>query len=123
MAVFPESMERLDPEDPAGSIKTLDEYIRYMGERIEFGMRNMTKSVNAAGISSTELYILLVAMDNRLSALESTANGLKGTVTSLQNSVTSLQENMTSLQSSVSTLEDSLKKLDERVTKLEGTGG
>lgn len=130
MAVFPESMERLDPEDPAGSIKTLDEYIRYMGERIEFGMRNMTKSVNAAGISSTELYILLVAMDNRLSALESTANGLKGTVTSLQSSVTSLQssvtslqENMTSLQSSVSTLEDSLKKLDERVTKLEETGG
>lgn len=116
MAVFPESMERLDPEDTTGSLKILDEYIRYMGERIEFGMRNMTKSVNAAGISSTELYILLVAMDNRTSALESTVNGLRGTVTGLQSSVTGLQ-------SSVSALEDSLKGLDERVTKLEGTGG
>lgn len=123
MAVFPESMERLDPEDTTGSLKILDEYIRYMGERIEFGMRNMTKSVNAAGISSTELYILLVAMDNRTSALESTVNGLRGTVTGLQSSVTGLQSSVTSLQSSVSALEDSLKGLDERVTKLEGTGG
>ena len=102
MAVLPESMDQIDPESPSESIKILDEYIRYMGERIEFGMRNMTKSVNAAGISSTELYILLVAMDNRISALESTVNGLRGTVTGVQNSVSALEE---------------------RVTKLEGTEG
>lgn len=102
MAVLPESMDQIDPENPSESLKILDEYIRYMGERIEFGMRNMTKSVNAAGISSTELYILLVAMDNRISALESTVNGLRGTVTGVQNSVSALEE---------------------RVTKLEGTEG
>ena len=88
---------------------TEDEYIRYMGERIEFGMRNMTKSVNAAGISSTELYILLVAMDNRISAQESTVNGLRGTVTGLQGSVSDLQT--------------ALAALTERVKKLEGTEG
>ena len=89
--------------------KILDEYIRYMGERIEFGMRNMTKSVNAAGISSTELYILLVAMDNRISAQESTVNGLRGTVTGLQGSVSEVQTALTALT--------------ERVKKLEGTEG
>ena len=98
MAVLPESMEQIDPENPAESLKILDEYIRYMGERIEFGMRNMTKSVNAAGISSTELYILLVAMD-----------GLRGTVTGMQGSVSEVQTALTSLT--------------ERVKKLEGTEG
>ena len=107
MAVLPESMEQIDPENPAESLKILDEYIRYMGERIEFGMRNMTK--NAAGISSTELYILLVAMDNRISAQESTVNGLRGTVTGLQGSVSEVQT--------------ALAALTERVKKLEGTEG
>ena len=97
MAVLPESMEQIDPENPAESLKILDEYIRYMGERIEFGMRNMTKSVNAAGISSTELYILLVAMDNRISAQESTVNGLRGTVTGLQGSVSEVQTALAAL--------------------------
>lgn len=109
MAVLPESMEQIDPENPAESLKILDEYIRYMGERIEFGMRNMTKSVNAAGISSTELYILLVAMDNRISAQESTVNGLRGTVTGMQGSVSEVQTALTALT--------------ERVKKLEGTEG
>ena len=109
MAVLPESMEQIDPENPAESLKILDEYIRYMGERIEFGMRNMTKSVNAAGISSTELYILLVAMDNRISAQESTVNGLRGTVTGLQGSVSEVQTAQTAQT--------------ERVKKLEGTEG
>lgn len=109
MAVLPESMEQIDPENPVESLKILDEYIRYMGERIEFGMRNMTKSVNAAGISSTELYILLVAMDNRISAQESTVNGLRGTVTGMQGSVSEVQT--------------ALAALTERVKKLEGTEG
>lgn len=105
MAVLPESMDQIDPENPTESLKTLDEYIRYMGERIEFGMRNMTKSVNAAGISSTELYILLVAMDNRISAQESTVNGLRGTVTGIQGSVTALQSSTADLEKRLTALE------------------
>lgn len=38
MAVFPEQMKRLDPNDVKGSMETLDRYIRYMCERIEFAM-------------------------------------------------------------------------------------
>lgn len=106
MAVFPESMDPIEPEDPARSLRTLDEYVRYMTERIEFGMRNMTKSVNAAGISSTEMYILLVAMDNRISALESALNGLRGTVTGLQGTVTALQGTVTELGARVTALEN-----------------
>ncbi len=102
MAVFPESMDPIEPEDPARSLRTLDEYVRYMTERIEFGMRNMTKSVNAAGISSTEMYILLVAMDNRISALESALNGLRGTVTGLQGTVTELGTRVTALENGTS---------------------
>lgn len=106
MAVFPESMDPIEPEDPARSLRTLDEYVRYMTERIEFGMRNMTKNVAAAGMSSTEMYILLVAMDNRISALESTLNGVRGSVTALQGTVTGLQGTVTALADRVTALEE-----------------
>ena len=45
MAVLPESMDRLDVNDAPGSFAKIQDYIRYMGERIEFSMRNMTKTV------------------------------------------------------------------------------
>ena len=36
MAVFPESMDRIDQDDPGAALSTIESYIRYMQERIEF---------------------------------------------------------------------------------------
>ena len=69
MAVLPESMDRLDVNDAPGSFAKIQDYIRYMGERIEFSMRNMTKTVSAAGVSSAEIYILYQAQSQQLAAL------------------------------------------------------
>ena len=40
MFVFPESMNRLDKGDVPGSLGTIEEYIRYMCERVDFSTRN-----------------------------------------------------------------------------------
>lgn len=105
MAVLPEEMDRLDTEDTTGSFRKIEEYIHYMVERIEFGMRNMTKTVTASGVSTTEVYILLVAMDNRLSALESTVNSLRASINSQAGTMEGLA--------------DALNLLTDRVTALE----
>ena len=129
MAVFPESMNKLDPEDTRGSFSTIESYIRYMGERMEFAMRNMTKTVSAAGVSSAEMYILLTALQNDLSALKSTVNGMTGNITSLSSQVGEMQSTIQEIQNSVSTLdskvtavENSISSLDARVTALESAG-
>lgn len=36
MAILPEGMNRLNPKDVGGSLSVLENYIRYMRERIEF---------------------------------------------------------------------------------------
>ena len=72
MAVFPENMDKLSADDVPGSLSIIENYIRYMGERMEFAMRNMTKTVSAAGVSSAEMYILLTALQNTVSAVSST---------------------------------------------------
>ena len=91
MATFPESMERLDVNDPTTSLSIVENYIRYMCERTEFSMRNMTKIVSQAGISSAELYILLQAQAQVIATLQSTLNQLSGTVNGLATTVAALR--------------------------------
>ncbi len=54
MAVFPESMSKLDKEDVAASLATLESYIHYMAERIEFANASLTRKVNALETKGTE---------------------------------------------------------------------
>ena len=140
MAVLPESMDKLNPEDIRGSLSILENYIRYMGERIEFAMRNTTRSVSAAGVSSAEMYVLLQAQINALSALTSTVNGQSGQLTSLGNqvatlnssiqaleqantnmnaSVSAMQTEISGLKTQIDTMQQSIAGLETRVTALE----
>lgn len=140
MAVLPESMDKLNPDDVRGSLSILENYIRYMGERIEFAMRNTTRSVSAAGVSSAEMYVLLQAQINALSALTSTVNGQSGQLTSLGNqiaalnssvqaleqantgtaaSISAMQTEISGIKSQLSTLQQSVSALDARVKALE----
>lgn len=105
MAVLPESMNKIDVKDTEKSLSTLENYIRYMGERIEFAMRNVTRNVSDAGVSSAEMYVLLVAVQNSVSTLSSELNALKSTVNTMQGTLNTATENIT--------------VLDERVTALE----
>lgn len=116
MAVFPENMDKLSADDVPGSLSIIENYIRYMGERMEFAMRNMTKTVSLAGVSSAEMYVLLTATSNSLSALQSTVNGLSGNVTTLQGQVNSLL-------GSVDALSTRMDSLGARVTALEQKNG
>lgn len=96
MAVLPENMDKLDVENVPGSLSIIQEYIRYMGERIEFSFRNMTRTVSNAGISSTELYILMQAQAQQLAALSSVVSGAIGDITSLQHDVADLKADVSS---------------------------
>lgn len=105
MAVLPESMNKIDVKDTEKSLSTLENYIRYMGERIEFAMRNVTRNVSDAGVSSAEMYVLLVAVQNSVSTLSSELNTLKSTVNTMQGTL--------------NTMQSSIQSLDKRVTALE----
>lgn len=120
MAVLPESMDRLDRENVAGSLSVLENYIRYMGERIEFSMQNVTRQVSAAGVSNAEIYVLITAINNTLSALQSTVNGLQGTVTGLAGGQGELEEALSGLQAEVTGLRGTAEGLRADVTALQG---
>lgn len=119
MAVFPENMDRLNLEDPKESLAKIQDYIRYMGERIDFSFRNMTKSVSAAGISSAELYILIQEQTQALAALQSTVNSISGNVTTMQGNVLALQGTVNTIAGKVSTLESDVNTISGDISTLE----
>lgn len=120
MAVLPENMDKLNVEDPQKSLSIIENYIRYMGERIEFSMRNMTKTVSAAGVSSAEIYVLITAMNNDLSAMQSVLNGQAGQLTSLTNHLTGMEETLGTLAAEQQRLSADLEQLSSRLSALEG---
>lgn len=112
--VFPESMNRLDLSDTEGSLARVENYIRYMTERMEFSNRNMTRSVSSAGLSTVEILQLVQELANAMSAMQSTLNGVQGTLNGLSSSVTNLNSAMMTAQSQISALEGRVTALEEK---------
>lgn len=113
MAVLPESMDKLNVQDVPGSLSKLQDYIRYMGERLEFSFHNLGKTVSAAGVSSLEIYLLLQAQEHAISAMEGVLNTHTGEITTLKQQASTLGSELSALSAAISALEERVAALEE----------
>lgn len=109
MAIFDKELNHLDPQDTAGSLKTLENYISYMRERLEFNNSNLTRTLSSTGTSAAEIVLILAALQNNVQAMQSSVNAMQGKISTLENSVTTMQT--------------TIQNIDQRVTALEAKGG
>lgn len=112
MAVFPESMERLNVDDTPGSLRRIENYIRYMVERMEFSNSNMTRNVNGAGVSTVEVLLALKEVTSALSEVKSTMSKMTGDITALGNSVKDLSATVETVQGQITALADRVSALE-----------
>ena len=134
MAIFDKELNHLDSQDAAGSLRTLENYISYMRERLEFNNSNLTRTLSSAGTSTAEMVLIVAALQNNVQAMQSSITAMQGQITTLGTTVSglnnSLSQNVTALQSSVGTLQSdvtalqtTVQNIDKRVTALEAKGG
>lgn len=114
MAVLPESMNRIDPQNTEESLRIIDQYIRYMSERIEFSQSQMTKTVSAAGVSSAEVYILLQALNSQVASLQSTLNQAIGRINSIDGKLVSIESWQTTVSAKLDELERRIEALESK---------
>lgn len=126
MIVFPESINELPKENPTEALDITENYIKYMCQRIDWAMGNVTKNVSKAGVSNAEMYILLTALQNTVSALQSTVNSQGASISALTQSVTVLRNDMnelagrvTATENNYTALRNDYEALEQRVTALE----
>ena len=84
MSVLPESMASLPREDVGKSLKMLEDYVRYMGERMEFSVSGLNKS--SAG-ELTALRERLAGLEAQTRTLEAQAQALEARIQALEASL------------------------------------
>ena len=119
MIVFPESINELPKENPSEALDITENYIKYMCQRIDWAMGNVTKNVSKAGVSNAEMYILLTALQNTVSAMQSTVNSQGASISALMQSGTILGNDYTALEQRVTALGSDYTALEQRVAALE----
>lgn len=119
MIVFPESLNELPKGNPEEALRMVEQYIKYMCQRTDWALGNVTKNVSKAGMSSAEMYILLTALQNTVSALQSTVNSHTSSLSALSQTVNTLGNDYAALAGRVTTLENNYTALEQRVAALE----
>ena len=84
MAVFPERMRPIDAQNVEGSIKTIDEYIRYMVERMEFKNSNDNKFLSENEVSASGVIKGLLELSDRVGIMEKNIEILFERLTALE---------------------------------------
>lgn len=122
-------MNKLDPNNPADAITTLENYIGYMRERVEFSMKNTMRTAEASGVTNSAVLLMISSLSNALSALQSTVNQQGGelnsarvSIAAIQTSIDSLTETVGGHTSSLETMQAAIDELSERVSALENPG-
>lgn len=125
MAVFPESMSRVDPNEPREAVAIIESYIRYMQERIEFANSQTTRTVTEAGVTSTGFYQELVQLQNSVQALSSTLTAALTTLASHGQRIGALESGLegerTTRETQDAALLAAITALEERVAALENS--
>lgn len=119
MIVFPESINAIPKSNPEDAFRIIEDYIRYMCQRTDWAISNVGKTVSAAGVSSTETYMLLQTLQNTVSALQSTVNSQGSSISALLQSVTTLGNDYAELAGRVSKMESKYTALELRVGETE----
>lgn len=113
MAVLPESMDRLGP-DAGENFRVIEQYIRYLSERLEFSMSSLGRTVNSAGVSAAEVVLELRQLQNDLATVQSALGTLTGDVNGLKTAAADLAGRAEALETARTALEARVAALEQK---------
>lgn len=123
MAIFDKELNHLDPQDTNGSLRTLENYISYMRERLEFNNTNLTRTLSSTGTSTAEMVLIVAVIQNNVQAMQSSITAMQGQISTLETTVSGLNTSVQTLSETLTALQTTVQNIDQRVTALEAKGG
>ena len=123
MAIFDKELNHLDPQDTSGSLRTLENYISYMRERLEFNNTNLTRTLSSTGTSTAEMVLIVAAIQNNVQAMQSSITAMQGQISTLETTVSGLNTSVQALSETITALQTTVQNIDQRVSALEAKGG
>lgn len=123
ISVFPERMDKLDPEDVNASLRTLETYIHYICERTEYAITNTFRTTNGLGSSAEAISLVLQETVDDLSSLTGEVGALASTVSGKVDKVEGMGLSSNDYTDADKEDVDTIDGLADRVTNLEEQGG
>lgn len=123
ISVFPERMDKLDPEDVNASLRTLETYVHYICERTEFAITNTFRTTNGLGSSAEAISLVLQEAVDDLSSLTGEVGALASAVNGKVDKVEGMGLSSNDYTDADKEDVDAIDGLADRVTNLEEQGG
>lgn len=123
ISVFPERMDKLDPEDVNASLRTLETYVHYICERTEYAITNTFRTTNGLGSSAEAISLVLQEAVDNLSSLTGEVGALASAVNGKVDKVEGMGLSSNDYTDEEKEDVDTIDGLADRVTNLEEQGG
>lgn len=111
MNVFPEDMNRINYDDPKQALKQIENYIRYIVERVQFSTNGLLKTVSTS-MTTAEVVQQLTALQTTVAAAVSTVNSYSGRINTLENNTAGLSDLEDEVENQRQELSDALDAID-----------
>jgi len=89
--VFPESMDRLDYQNVNESIHTIEDYINYICQRVDFTYGKLFESIGTSGVLAVPIALTVSQLQKDVKELQNQLAGVSAEATSALNKVTRLE--------------------------------
>lgn len=120
MAVFPESMDRLDLNDTTGSLRRIENYVHYMRERMEFAAKNINRSVGNTGTTTAEVLQILLNLTSAMSTMQSAMAGMRSEIAGLTEAISTIRTEQEEVAEQIEAINTRLTALEQGEEGTEG---
>lgn len=98
MNVFPEKMNKISYDNLKVSVQQIEAYLRYMCERTEYAVNNITKVAAQSGNIGAEVIIKLNELDTIVSTIQSQTSEIKGNITNALKRIEEIEKRVSALE-------------------------
>lgn len=135
--VFPEKLDKINYDNLKSAVQQIEAYMRYMCERTDFAVTNVTKVAAKSGNIGAEMVLSLQKMETDVGVIKSQLAGMTGSITGVLNRMEETEKNtaelsqkvtqieadikdsFTEIQTKLTSIDDKLIDFEERIKKLE----
>ena len=96
--VFPERLDKVNYDNLKGAVQQLEAYIRYMCERTDFAVTNVTKVAAKGGNVGADVVLAVQELQNDIGVMKSQMSNLTSSQTTIFNKLSDIEKRLAALE-------------------------
>lgn len=117
--VFPEKMNKVDFNNLKDAVKVMESYMRYMCERTEYAVNNVSKTAAKAGNIGTEYILQMEKLQNDYSILSNNINLVAADLANAVERMNIIAEDVEFINTDITAIKLICEDFEKRISALE----